>query len=515
VHSNLHIDLFVVLLMVAAGVSMTLKWIKLPYAIALVIVGLAIGVFHLLPVVEMTPDMVLLVFLPALLFEASWNLHVDQLKANWLPITLFATVGVVISLGLVAAVMHFGAGLALGSALLFGAMISATDPISVIALFRKMGIDSRLTMILEGESLFNDGTAVVLFNLILATITTSASVSGLNIVTNFLLMVVGGAAIGTTMGFLASKVTHFFDDHLLEITLTTILAYGSFLVADQLKVSPVISVITAGIVMGTYGSHSGMSATTRLAVNSFWEYAAFVVNSFVFLLIGLQVKFDLLIKYAVPICFGILAVLIARAVMVYTLSPMLSRKHAPISQPWRFLLFWGGLRGALCMALALTLPKEFVDKEQIIIVTFGVVLFTLLVPGLTIEPVARKLRMGVADENLDEYRIFKAELMGIAKAKDFLQKLIQSHTITNGTFKKLDEELDHKAAQLKQKIDDLHLQDSSIEKLELTTTKRRLLELRKDSLTTIAKEEGIDSQILQELRLKLDQEIIDLNRAHQ
>ena len=252
-HHTLHVDILVVLLLVASAVAIAVKWVRVPYSIALVIVGLAIGVSQVSPPIEMTPELILLVFLPALLFEASWNLHLDELRANWVSVSVLSTLGVVVSMAVVGCIMNRFAGMAIGTAFLFGALISATDPISVLALFRKIGIDKRLTMILEGESLFNDGTAAVLFKLILALTLAKSTLSLDTTLGQFCVEVAGGVGVGCVLGMAASTITRYFDDHLLEITLTTILAYGSFLVAEQMHVSPVISVVAAGIVMGNYG----------------------------------------------------------------------------------------------------------------------------------------------------------------------------------------------------------------------------------------------------------------------
>jgi len=401
-----------VLLMVASGVGLAVRWVKVPYSIALVIVGLILGASHLLPPVAMTPELILLVFLPALLFEAAWNIDVKELIHDWRAIFLLAVPGVVIAMALGAWVMHLCGALSWPMAFLFGAMTAATDPISVLALFRKMAVDHRLSLILEAESLFNDGTAVVLFKLVLALAIAGGASLGANVNADafslsavsiqFILSVLGGAGIGLAVGFCSSYVTRFFDDHLLETTLTAIAAYGSYLLADQFNVSAVIAVLMAGIVVGNYGSRQNMSAQTRLAVDAFWEYAAFIVNSLVFLMIGLQIDLPLLLKYGGKIAAGILAILVARVFIVYIFGLLLGAKGKPVPMAWKHMLFWGALRGSLSMALALSLPLSFANREEIIVITFGVVLFTLLVPGLTIEPLAKLLKLshGPADDSM-------------------------------------------------------------------------------------------------------------------
>ncbi|MBX3073726.1 Na+/H+ antiporter [Candidatus Obscuribacterales bacterium] len=391
-HGNaIHIDTLLALLLVASGTAVITKWVPIPYSVALVIAGLLIGLSGVIPPISMTPELVLLIFLPALLFEASWNLDIKALRRDWRSISALATVGVVVCMLAVAAVLYISGGFNLQTALLFGAMVAATDPVSVIALFRQMGVDERLTMILEGESLFNDGTAVVLFKIVLGVVLTKQVFSFGNTIGAFAFVVFGGIALGAGLGFVASKITRAFEDHLLEITLTMVTAYGAYLLAEHLHVSAIMSVVSAGVVVGNYGSRSGMSESTRMAVNSFWEYAAFLVNSLLFLLIGLQVNWQLLLKHSHVIGLGVLAVFVARALVVYGLCPFVSTGRKPIPVAWRHVMFWGGLRGALVMALALSLPMSFPEREVIINMTFGVVLFTLLVPGLSMQPLLRVL----------------------------------------------------------------------------------------------------------------------------
>lgn len=500
-----YLHIFVTLLLVATAVALAVKWIRVPYSIALVIVGLIIGLLHLLPAVVFDPDLMLLVFLPALLFEASWNLDVKQLKADWLLIGALATLGVLVSMGVTAAIMQRFAGFALIPALLFGAILSATDPISVIALFKKIGVHQRLTVLLEGESLFNDGTAVVLFRIMLAVAVSGAAPSVEHLSANLVIVSLGGVLVGGVLGFCASKITRLFDDHLLEITLTTILAYGSYLVAEHLNVSSVLAVVVAGIVMGNYGSRMSMSASTRLAVNAFWEYLAFAVNSFVFLLIGMQVNGELLVKHAGQIGVGIGAILIARVIIVYVICTAVGFwKRWRVPLVWQHVMFWGGLRGALSMAMALSLPAVIADRETIVVTVFGVVLFTLLAPGLTVSWLIRLLNIRPVDFTLEQYRALKGELMSINAACDHLESLARTGQISVRVHQTLKEELSAEALSVSRKIDDLHLSNAALQQIELSEVAIELLHVRKDKMSLYLREGRLSSEDAQLVQSSLD-----------
>lgn len=501
------IEILMVLLMVASAVGFALKWVRLPYSVALVIVGLLIGSSHLFPRVEMTPELILFVCLPALLFEASWNIRLNELKKIWKPVSAFATVGVVVSMFITGAILTHFCGLPWQAALLFGSMTAATDPISVLALFRKLGLEKRLSLMLEGESLFNDGTAVVLFKMILLMTITGNTLNAFGSVYEFVRVVVIGAIVGLCVGAFGSRVTRYFDDHLLEITLTTIVAYGSYLVAEQLHSSAVIAVVVAGVVVGNYGSRTGMSATTRLAVNSFWEYAAFVTNSLVFLLIGLQINLNLLMIHAYEIGVAIVAIMISRIVVVYGLSIFVSDKRLPIPYSWRHLLFWGALRGSLSMALALSLPHDFAMRENIVVLTFGVVLFTLLIPGLTIEPLVRFLGMTSDDKRLREYFTLKSRLYAESNALKDLEQQFTSGIVTRGIYLRIRDEILSKQRDLSHRMEEMKLEHSIIESIQEGETRKRLLESRKDSLLRLLREEAGDPDIVEELVMEVDKDL--------
>jgi len=506
-NTSLPIDTLLILLLVASATSVAVKWVKMPYAVALVLAGMIIGISHGMQPVIMTPEMVLLIFLPALLFEASWNLEIKALKRDWRAISVLATIGVVLCMFAVAGVMHYVGGFSLPLALLFGAMVSATDPVSVIALFRQLGIDKRLVMILEGESLFNDGTAVVLFKLVLAVILSGGQWSFTSVMSSFVLVVLGGALLGVLMGLLASFITKAFDDHLLETTLTMITAYGSFILAERLGVSPVIAVVAAGVVLGNYGGKKGMSASTRLAVNSFWEYAAFLVNSILFLLIGLQIDVSLMLKDVELIGFGILAVMVSRFIVIYGLCTFLSSKSRPIPTNWRHLFFWGGLRGALVMALALSLPLDFPSRQHIINLTFGVVLFTLLVPGLTMSPLVTMLGMKTKQAELTEFQENKSLLLAHKSELSEIERLFKEERINLPAYDAIKVEISNRIQQLNLELTKSEQEHQMLEKYSTQQAQIHLLEFRKDFLTQLRSQGHLTEEAYNNLLVPIEQEL--------
>lgn len=332
--------LFIIIILVGIAA----RYFRLPYTTVLVIAGLGLEALGVLPGIELTPELVLLLFLPPLAFEAAFHLDFERLRQDLTPVAVLALLGVVISMAVAGAVLVMALKIPWEIALLFGTLIAATDPVSVVAVFRELGVAKRLSTLMESESLFNDGTSIVLFRLVLAVVLTGAfhPIDGL---VEFLRLVVGGMALGFGLGYLASRFLSRIDDYLIEISLTVVLAWGSYLLGEYLQVSGVIATVVAGLVLGNLGGRIAFSPTTKIVLEHVLEFLSFVANSFIFLLIGLQVNFIDLRTNGVVIFWAIVAALVARAVAVYGLALPLSRFSNPIPLKWQHLLFWGGLRG--------------------------------------------------------------------------------------------------------------------------------------------------------------------------
>ena len=377
-----------------ATLPQVISWFRhIPYTLLLVIVGLGLALVDV-RLVNLSPELILSIFLPPLLFEAAWNLKWSGLKENLVPISLFAIFGVMISVVGVAFGINQLVGVSLPTALLVGATLSATDPVSVIALFRELGAPKRLTTLMEGESLFNDGVAVVAFSLLVG-IPLGIEQFNLQVsIVRFFVFVGIGLGVGGLIGFGISYLTQRFDLPLVEQSLTLVSAYGAYIITEEFGGSGVIGVVTCGLILGNFGSRIGMNPRTRVIVTEFWEFLAFFVNSIVFLLIGDQIRFASLAENLDSIAVTIAAVIVTRAIAIYSLGS-LSNWLVKSEIDWReqTVLWWGGLRGSVSIALALSLPTALKGREEIIATVFGVVLFTLLVQGLTTKTLLERLNL--------------------------------------------------------------------------------------------------------------------------
>jgi CPA1 family monovalent cation:H+ antiporter len=330
--------------------------------------------------------------LPPLVFEAALQLEWKRFRAE-LPLTLtLAVFGVAIAAAIVAAGMHAIVGWSWIGAALFGVLIAATDPVSVIASFREMGAQPRVSMVVESESLLNDGVAAVAFA-ILSAIAVGASPGAANVIPAFLWTLGGGMVIGLAISGAILQIVGRTDDPLVEITLTTIAAYGSFLVAEHFHASGIFSALAAGLLIGSAGTRL-LSRSGRDRVHWAWEYFAFLANSLVFILIGMNVANQPLHRLGAAGAIAILLVLAGRGLSIYPLSALFRWSHWRLKPSFQHTLFWGGLRGALALALALAVPAIVPERGAIILTAFVVVAFSILVQGLTMPWLINKLGLG-------------------------------------------------------------------------------------------------------------------------
>jgi len=393
------VTIFVVLLAGAAVVGVLTKFIRIPYTIALVLAGLFVALMQSAPEnAVITEELVLVLFLPPLLFQAGLHLDLEQLQRKAAVVAMFAVPGVILSMcGVGVAVKPFlpdDSALPVSpwlAALLFGAMLAPTDPISVLATFKTAKAPEGLKTLVEGESLFNDGTGVVLFLILFAAIFPAsghdalAPISVAGAVQEFIKVAGLGLIMGLGLGLIALWLLKKLDDHVLENAITIVLTWGSFIVSERIGGSGVIAVVVAGLIMGNYGQRLAMSKRTSETINTFWESIDFIVNSIVFLLMGFELQaiggYQALLHPAVLLAVVVvfLAILAVRAVMVYS-AALLYGRHWPGG--WKHVVFWAGMRGSIPLALALGLPGGEL-KAFMVPVAFGVVLVSLLLQGLT------------------------------------------------------------------------------------------------------------------------------------
>ena len=389
---------FVAVLFVAALAAMVVARLRIPYSVTLVVLGLGAGAVLPRGTIQVTPELVLLVLVPGLVFEAALRLDLEHLRRTFGWIVLLAVPGVLISALIVAVVLQVATGLRFELGLVVGAMVAATDPVAVIATFRRLQVPPRLATLVEGESLANDGTALVLFAATVAAISGGASVA--ETAQDMLAAVVSSVGIGLAAGWLASRLLALVDDHPIELTISIAAAYGTYLLADGLEQSGIIATVVAGLVIGTYGRDRGLSPRALESLDVVWELIAFLLTAFAFLLVGFAISPADLVAGAGSIAWGVVAVLVARVVAVYGLVGGLAaligeRAHWPKPPVgWLHVLFWAGLRGAVAVAMALSLPEAFPERALLQQITFGVVLFTLFVQGTTAERVVRRTRAG-------------------------------------------------------------------------------------------------------------------------
>ena len=383
-----------VLLLVVCLIAMLCRKIGLPYIVGLVVAGIFIALLPNSPQLPLSRGLIFNIFLPPLVFEAALQLEWRRFREE-LPLTLtLALVGVPVAACVVATGMHWLVGWSWLGAAMFGVLIAATDPVSVIAAFREMKAEPRLSMTVESESLLNDGVAAVGFA-VLMVVAAGGSQSPAWLVPDFLRMIAGGLIVGLAVSGIALLIAGRTQDALVEITLTTITAYSSFLIAEHFHTSGVIAALAAGLMVGNVGWMGAISDEGRGHVLAFWTYAAFLANSFVFILIGMNTANQPLRDLgSLAAIAAVLLVLAGRLLTIYPLAALFGRSRWRLPAPYQHTLFWGGLRGALALALALAVPASVAEREAIIGTAFVVVAFSILVQGLTMPWLLKRYGLG-------------------------------------------------------------------------------------------------------------------------
>ena len=389
---KISIEYIEILLLIAAIVAMAVRRLKIPYTVGLILTGIILAVTPFpTDELEITKDLIFSILLPPLIYEAAIYIKWQELRRDLPVILTLAGVGVLLSAAITTAGMHYLAGWGWQSAILFGVLIAATDPVSVIATFKEAGVHGRLRLLVEAESLFNDGAAAVAFSIALA-FAVDGSITVSSTLQTLVITVAGGILCGALVAGGVLLLAGRTNEHLIEITLTTVAAYGSFLLAEHFHLSGVLASLVAGLLTGNVGSLGSFSDKGRDAVVSFWEFIAFAVNSLIFMFLGISGAYQDFSNLLLPITVAVAMMFAGRALSIYPLSALFSRSTLQISPNHQHILFWGGLRGALALALALGLPPEMPDREAITAVAFAVVACSIFVQGLTMVPLLRKLK---------------------------------------------------------------------------------------------------------------------------
>jgi CPA1 family monovalent cation:H+ antiporter len=395
------VELFVILLaiavVVAIGTARVSARLPVPYSVALVVAGFIISLVGPAADIQITHELILAVLIPGLVFEAAYKIHLDELRRAFPVVAVLAVPGVAVTAAVVGAVVSAVTGLAPALAFLLGAIVCATDPVAVIAIFKQLRAPASLATVVEAESLLNDGTGVVLFGIALTAV--AAPVAFIDGLATFAIAVVASTLLGLASGFIGVRMMRLADDRLVEVMASVVLAYGTYLLAENFHQSGIIATVIAGIVLGNPGAKRPLSEATTQSLDTVWEFIAFLLTALVFLLVGVVIKpADLAIALPV-IVVGYLAMTAARAAIVYGVigvGQRLGRSGAHLSMAYQHVMFWAGLRGAIAIALVLALPADLPSRDLVAGGVYGIVLVTLLLQGTTAGWVVR--RTGVIED---------------------------------------------------------------------------------------------------------------------
>ena len=502
--------ILILLLVLATSVAIATRTLRVPYTVALVMAGLVIGALNIIEAPQLTREILFFVFLPGLLFEAAYHLDYEDFRRHLFPIGSLAIPGVVAAAGLTAVVLTPAVttldpaqGFTWQLGLVFGAIVAATDPIAVVALLKRLGAPKELGLLMEGESLLNDGTAIVIFGLILAVVS-GGNIGAGQLVLDFALTVGGGAVVGIGIGLAVSEVVKRVDDPMIEITLTTIAAYGSFVAAERFGFSGVIAVVSAGMLCGNYAAAQGMTPSTRIAVESFWEYVAFALNSLVFLLIGFEVHLADLAEAWLPILVAYVAVLASRGVVTAATTWLMRARGRHMPWSWSAVLWWGGLRGGLSMVLALSLAADFPNRDLLVTMTFGVVTLVILVHGFTMSPLLSALGLTSRHEAQEEFELTRGRLHVAQHALEVIREMQRSRTTDRRLLEELEKEYAARVERQEEHLRDLHEKHPYLRAGEVRRARRQVLLAERGQATESYRSGLLSPDIYERLSADID-----------
>jgi CPA1 family monovalent cation:H+ antiporter len=514
-------QLILVLLLLAVATLLILAPIfRVPYPIFLVLGGLALGFVPGMPTIELPPEVVLVAVLPPLLYVSAFFTSLRELRANAKPVGVLAIGLVLVTMTVVAVVAHTAIDdLSWGSAFVLGAIVSPTDPIAATAIARRLGVPRRIVSIVEGESLVNDGTALV-FLRAAVTAVVAGSFSFTEASWRFVWSIVGGVAVGLAVGFLIARVRRRLDNPPVELTISLMTGYFAFIPAAAIQASGVLAVVTAGIFLG-WRTPELTSVQVRLSGTAMWEILSFVLNALLFTLVGLQLPGILDALTGVPAgqlawyaLLVFLAVVLTRVVFVplFTYLPrvLFSGMGPPKPLPHALVISWSGMRGAVSLAAALALPLTvdgggpFPHRDLIIFLTFCVILGTLVVQGLTLPAVIRLFKL--EPDHLDEKEDAKARIKAADAAVARLDELLGEDWVREDTAERFRGLYGFRRNRFASRFD--ADSDGAIEERSQNyqRLRRELLEAERGAIVTLQRDGVISNDVMLRLLRDLDLE---------
>ncbi|GAB4224952.1 MAG: Na+/H+ antiporter [Stanieria sp.] len=508
------VSTLIILLLVATAVALITRWLKISYVIGLVLAGLVISKQALPESIGLNPDVILNLFLPILIFEAAINTEISRLRSTIKPITLLAGPGVVLSAGITAALLKYGLNLEWITACAIGVILTITDTVSVIAAFRSVPVPGRLATIVEGESLLNDGVALVLLSLI-STIHTQGSFSVGQGIEQLLIAFVGGGILGLGLGYLCLGLFKYLDDALSTILLTVAVSLGTFQIGQLLGVSSAIAVLMAGLVIGNLGFRQ-TSATTKVTLLNFWEYAGFGVNTFIFLLVGIEVEPLILLRTIPAALLAILAYQIGRICVIYPLLYLLSFFDRPLPLRWQHVLIVGNVKGSLSMALALSLPLTLPGRTDVITLVFSTVLVSFIGQGLSLSWFVKKLKLSKHSSIKQKIENLQLDLIASKAAQQELKNLLQSGSLPKSLYEELFASYQARIASSERELRDIYNQritkpQKNAEEINYLDGLRRRLYLAEKGAINDAVRKGLLSDDLAQSQIKqLNEKLLSL-----